>query len=122
MHPSLEVAVGALETALAAKRIGMRRLETDRSPGRQAALYAQGRTAPGKIVTHAKAYESSHNWGLAIDVTPVPDTPKNWKVLRAEAARLGFGLLGEWDPGHLQHPAWPSVLAALRRKYPGAFA
>ena len=30
-------------------------------------LYAQGRTAPGHIVTYAKAGESFHNWALALD-------------------------------------------------------
>ena len=38
-----------------------------RTPNEQAQLYAQGRTIKGKIVTNAKAYESWHNYGLAID-------------------------------------------------------
>lgn len=33
----------------------------------QAKLYAQGRTEPGKIVTHALPGESIHHYGLAID-------------------------------------------------------
>jgi len=43
--------------------------ETLRSSAEQDALYAQGRTAPGKIVTYAqgKDYESFHQWGLAFD-------------------------------------------------------
>jgi len=39
-----------------------------RSYEEQTTLYNQGRTAPGKIVTNAKAGESWHNFGLAIDV------------------------------------------------------
>lgn len=35
----------------------------------QAALYALGRTAPGKIVTDAEAGESPHNYGCASDWT-----------------------------------------------------
>lgn len=31
------------------------------------ALYAQGRTAPGSVVTQAKAGQSYHNYGLAFD-------------------------------------------------------
>jgi len=38
-----------------------------RTPNEQSQLYAQGRTIKGKIVTNAKAYESWHNFGLAID-------------------------------------------------------
>ena len=33
----------------------------------QALLYAQGRTAPGAIVTNAPAGESAHDWGCATD-------------------------------------------------------
>jgi len=34
----------------------------------QDALYAQGRTAPGVIVTNARAGYSNHNFGIAFDV------------------------------------------------------
>lgn len=34
----------------------------------QDALYAKGRTAPGSVVTNARAGQSSHNYGLAIDL------------------------------------------------------
>jgi peptidoglycan L-alanyl-D-glutamate endopeptidase CwlK len=37
----------------------------------QEKLYAQGRTAPGKIVTHARPGWSWHNWGMAYDVVPL---------------------------------------------------
>lgn len=39
-----------------------------RSIEEQAKLYAQGRTAPGTIVTNAQPGHSFHNWGLAVDV------------------------------------------------------
>lgn len=38
-----------------------------RSIAEQDALYAQGRTKPGKIVTNAKGGTSYHNFGLAVD-------------------------------------------------------
>lgn len=44
--------------------------EGRRSNERQDALYAQGRTASGAVVTNAQAGESPHNWGLALDVYP----------------------------------------------------
>jgi N-acetylmuramoyl-L-alanine amidase len=51
----------------------------------QSALYAQGRTKPGKKVTNAKAGQSVHNYGLAVDIvliidgkTASWDTVKDW--------------------------------------------
>lgn len=42
----------------------------------QDALYAQGRTDPGKIVTKAKGGQSWHNFGLAVDIVEDGD-PNN---------------------------------------------
>jgi peptidoglycan L-alanyl-D-glutamate endopeptidase CwlK len=67
----------------------------------QAALYAQGRTAPGRIVTNARPGYSFHNFGLAIDVVPdelvmLPgwgDTPSH--SAHADALWAKLGLLGK---------------------------
>lgn len=42
--------------------------ECYRTPARQNYLYSSGRTTEGNIVTNAKAWESWHNYGLAIDI------------------------------------------------------
>jgi peptidoglycan L-alanyl-D-glutamate endopeptidase CwlK len=51
-------------------------LEGRRSSERQAELYAQGRTAPGPIVTYAKPGQSDHESGdklsPAVDIAPYP--------------------------------------------------
>lgn len=39
-----------------------------RSPERQEELYAQGRTAPGSVVTKSRAWQSFHQYGLAADI------------------------------------------------------
>jgi len=44
----------------------------------QAALYAQGRTSPGKRVTNADAGDSAHNYGLAFDVVPMRNGKPVW--------------------------------------------
>lgn len=51
----------------------------------QEALYAQGRTKPGKKVTNAKGGQSIHNYGFAVDIcliidgkTASWDTAKDW--------------------------------------------
>ena len=69
----------------------------------QNALYAQGRTAPGKIVTNAKAGESWHNHRCAIDVVPLRNGKPVWDgkdPVWQDVGRLGkeAGLewAGEW--------------------------
>ena len=44
----------------------------------QEALYEQGRTRPGKIVTNAKSGESWHNYRCAIDIVPLVNGKPNW--------------------------------------------
>ncbi|WP_206781644.1 M15 family metallopeptidase [Priestia endophytica] len=39
----------------------------------QNALYEQGRTKPGKIVTNARGGQSIHNYGLAFDIAVFDD-------------------------------------------------
>ena len=89
----------------------------------QAALYAQGRTAPGKIVTKAAAGQSWHNFALAIDVLPMSPDFKQiatvsddvWKLAGRIGSRHGMIWGGTfkprdaagigWDRGHFElHP------------------
>lgn len=44
----------------------------------QNALYAQGRTTPGKIVTNAKGGQSFHNFRLAFDFCPIVNGKAQW--------------------------------------------
>lgn len=44
-----------------------------RSWAEQNELYAQGRTKPGSKVTNAKAGQSIHNYGLAVDIVLIID-------------------------------------------------
>ena len=69
----------------------------------QTALYNQGRTTEGKIVTNAKAGDSWHNWRCAVDVVPLVNGKADWDgshPVWAEIGRLGkeAGLewAGEW--------------------------
>ena len=55
-----------------------------RSFAEQNALYAQGRTKPGNIVTNAKGGQSLHNYGLAVDVVPLgANGQPNWNAPKA---------------------------------------
>lgn len=51
---------------------------TFRDAESQNALYAQGRTAPGKIVTKVQGGYSFHNHGVAFDVVPVVNGKAVW--------------------------------------------
>lgn len=83
---------------------------TYRSDVEQAALYAQGRTTKGRIVTNAKAGESLHNVKLngnpasrAFDAVPLVSgkpmwdpTHPHWQVLGKTARALGLEWAGDW--------------------------
>jgi peptidoglycan LD-endopeptidase CwlK len=57
---------------------------TYRSPQEQDALYAQGRTDHGGIVTNAKGGQSPHNFGMALDVVPIVNGKPDWNTASAE--------------------------------------
>lgn len=59
------------------KGIRLRYTHTLRTFAEQDALYAQGRTKSGKVVTKAKAGQSYHNYGLAIDITLLSEDGKS---------------------------------------------
>lgn len=57
--------------------IAIRVVQGLRTIEEQDALYAQGRTKPGKRVTNAKGGSSYHNYGLAVDFAILYDKDKN---------------------------------------------
>lgn len=96
---------------------------TARTLAEQAQLYAQGRTAPGKIVTNAPPGESAHNFGLAIDVVPIINGKPDWEGAHpvwAQAGNLGEAAGLEWagrwvhmrEMPHFQLPNWRDHKAA----------
>jgi peptidoglycan L-alanyl-D-glutamate endopeptidase CwlK len=70
LHPIVKAKCLAHMAACEAAAIPISITFTYRSLETQAALYAQGRTKPGKIVTNAKAGQSFHNFKLAYDGVP----------------------------------------------------
>lgn len=53
-------------------------ISTLRDVEAQDALYAQGRTAPGRIVTNARGGESFHNFRVALDCVPLRNGKPIW--------------------------------------------
>jgi peptidoglycan L-alanyl-D-glutamate endopeptidase CwlK len=102
---------------------------TWRSGAEQDALYAQGRTTPGSIVTRAKAGQSRHNHtlsgrpaSLALDVVPLRLGKPVWAASDAiwqDVGRIGkaCGLewAGEWkrmrEFPHFEHPNAKAIAA-----------
>ena len=62
----------------------------------QAALFAQGRTKPGQIVTNARPGQSWHNWRCAFDVVPIRNGKPVWSTTGPDGALWRkVGELGE---------------------------
>jgi peptidoglycan LD-endopeptidase CwlK len=68
VHPELDRRVTQLADMLS---FDIRVTQGLRSYSQQGALYAQGRTAPGAIVTNARPGFSAHNFGYAVDIAPI---------------------------------------------------
>lgn len=68
----------------------------------QTALYAQGRTTAGKIVTNAKAGQSFHNFKVAFDFVPIVNGKAVWNdaalfsVCGVIAEQCGLEWAGRW--------------------------
>lgn len=103
-----------------------------RTASEQNALYAQGRTAPGHVVTNARAGQSMHNYGLAVDVVPYltgQSGDLNWnastlqfKAMVAALKLQGLEWGGDWkhlaDFDHFQLSGLPaSPSAAMQADY-----
>lgn len=79
-HPKLRTELGKIydEIVEAVKgRAIVRFAYVLRTFEEQEALYAQGRTKPGKIVTNARGNRSYHNYGLAVDIVLIWDKDGN---------------------------------------------
>lgn len=123
VHPELASAVTKILGAMDELGFGMMVTEGLRSDARQAALYAQGRTTPGKIVTNAdgvndksKHQKQEDGWGHAVDSAFLddPTTAKvetydenmPWELYALAAEKLGLTAGYRWrsphDPPHVE--------------------
>ena len=103
LAPPVKLRVEWLMGLCVANNIDLLITSTYRDKDSQDALYAQGRTAPGKIVTNAKGGESYHNYKCAVDVVPLVNGKPDWDGSHPVWAKIGelgktAGLewAGEW--------------------------
>lgn len=84
LHPKLRDEAGQIYDEICSALTGraMCRFSfTLRTFAEQDALFAQGRTKPGSVVTNAKGGLSMHNYGLAIDIVLILDgKTASWDV------------------------------------------
>lgn len=130
IHPLAKGAFMALADDLAkAYGLGMtptrfRPFEGLRSPAKQETAFRAG-------ATKARAWQSPHQYGLAVDfVARHGDTwswakTHDWAFLARCAIARGLecqtkGL--EWDLAHCQHPVWHRLKAVLRPEISGSMA
>lgn len=96
LHPRVQAMARAHLAACDAAGIDLLITSTYRDDESQEALYAQGRTAPGRKVTNARAGQSFHNYRLAYDVVPLRNGKPVWGTTGADGELwTRVGELGE---------------------------
>lgn len=129
LHPWMQAKAHEFVAACASAGIEVIITSTLRDYEKQNALYAQGRTAPGRIVTSARGGYSYHNFAIAFDFCPIVNGKAAWD--RADlfekcgilGEMLGLEWAGRWksfkEPAHLQAPG--INLANMRAGNPPAY-
>jgi peptidoglycan L-alanyl-D-glutamate endopeptidase CwlK len=90
--------------------------ETYRSPDDQNLVFRKG-------TSKARAFESPHQYGLAVDFVPFIDGVWRWDVpaatwggLHRRALAMGLTVPLAWDKPHIEHPNWGVVRRFTREK------
>lgn len=137
LHPELQEKITELKKLCKKNGITIGISECLRTVAEQDALYAQGRTKKGPIVTNAKgsSYSSMHQWGVAFDFYLIMDVDgdgstsddafNNATHLFDKVGKLGVSIGLEWggnwksicDTPHFQLPNWGSTTANLKKLY-----
>lgn len=137
LHPILQTKAALLKEECRKQGISILFSECLRTTAEQDALYAQGRTALGNIVTNAKGstYSSQHQWGIAIDFyldmdvdgdgdkkdDAFNDSTGLFDRVGAIAKSVGLGWGGDWtsfkDRPHVYLSDWGSTTTKLKQLY-----
>lgn len=130
LHQQVQPLARKLVQKAAAAGITIKVISGLRTYDEQDALYAQGRTKPGAIVTNARGGYSNHNFGLAFDIGVFENekylgTSAKYETLGPIGMSLGLAWGGNWksirDTPHYElRPEWAKdmsetkMLAGLR--------
>lgn len=112
LYPPFAEKVRAVIAALAGQGMEFRVVQGLRTFAEQDALFAQGRSRPGGVVTRARGGYSNHNYGAAADlclfVQGIPDWNNNLAFMQLGIAAANAGLKwgGDWgkfvDKPHIE--------------------
>lgn len=107
--PGAQTLVRKLMTRLLAAGLDIKVVQGSRTYREQDAIFAQGRTLPGSIVTNARGGQSKHNAGIAVDIgifeagRYLTDSPL-YSIAGAVAASIpGLEWGGNWPTPDLPH-------------------
>jgi peptidoglycan L-alanyl-D-glutamate endopeptidase CwlK len=102
LHPAARLKAEAFVRRCAAEGIDVLITSTYRDAASQDALYAQGRSKPGRKVTNARGGQSFHNWRVAFDFVPIVHGKADWTNLALftrcgeVAEAVGLEWAGRW--------------------------
>lgn len=115
LHPSMRIPVGNLLGEIMKAGLPFMLFEGYRSPERQEELYKQEPS-----VTNARAWESAHQFGLAIDIVGWKDGKWSWDQdlpwdqLHKLAKKCKLDVpMPLYDKPHIQSPAWQTIKTRL---------
>lgn len=124
--PEVRVMAEKFIQACAAHGIDVLITSTYRDNESQAALYAQGRTAPGNIVTRAQAGRSFHNYRVAFDFVPIVNGKAQWNDIKTFtkcgeiAESVGLEWAGRWvdfkELAHCQYTGGKTIAQLQKGK------
>lgn len=128
-HPRLQIKAAQLIEECEKQGLKIKIGETLRTKEEQDALYAQGRTQPGSIVTNApgSSYSSYHQWGTAFDFYrndgkgAYYDKDGFFAKVGVIGVSIGLEWGGNWksivDKPHFQLPDWGSTTKGIKKYY-----
>lgn len=96
LHPQTRDKLLSLLVSLVSNGLAVRMLDTYRSPESQDALYAQGRTKPGKKVTWATSDKTYHTKRRAFDLALLRrDMALDWDYMDSAQAQAAWEKIAE---------------------------
>lgn len=102
LTPEMRILCREFIDRCAKERIDILITSTYRDAESQAALYAQGRTKPGRKVTNAGPGQSFHNYRIAFDFVPIVHGKPQWQNINIFkdcgriAKQIGLEWAGDW--------------------------
>lgn len=111
LHPQVRPLFERFVAECAHVGVPTRVVMTLRTTAEQDALYALGRTRPGRVVTNARSYQSYHVWGVAADIAPTsvlhdpnwsPEAPA-WRLMETIAENIGLEHTVKGDLPHFDY-------------------